>query len=59
MTDWRGQPRGARIVLSEVQNAISQLQVQGIENPSVRAIRGIIERGSLDKRTQKASAISS
>jgi len=49
MTDWRSQKRQARVTLVEVQNAINQLKLQGIQNPSLRAIHGVIGRGSLDK----------
>ena len=49
MTDWRSQKRQARVTLIDVQNAINQLTFQGIQNPSLRAIRSEIGRGSLDK----------
>jgi len=49
MTDWRSQKRQARVTLAEVQNALHQLKLQGIQNPSLRAIRSVIGRGSLDK----------
>ena len=49
MTDWRSRKRQARVTLVEVHNAINQLRLQGIYNPSLRAIHGVIGRGSLDK----------
>jgi len=49
MTDWRSQKRQARVTLVEVHNAINHLKLQGIHNPSLRAIHGVIGRGSLDK----------
>ena len=49
MTDWRSQKRQARVTLVEVQNAVHHLKNQGIQNPSLRVIRSVIGRGSLDK----------